>query len=63
MPDLTPQEIESRLTEKAKQFTDEHINNPTETEYTLIHNAMMVGWEMGVRQAIQHMQEHGIVLG
>ncbi len=56
-------EIEAALLEAARKYTDEHLNNPTPSEYLLIHNAMLIAWEMGIRQSIAHMREHGIVIG
>ncbi len=57
---LNPALIEAKIKEEARQYADETLNNPSEAEYLLIHNAMMKGWEMGIRHAISHMREKGI---
>lgn len=63
MPEPDIAELQAKIKEKAKQFADEHLNNPTDTEYLLIENCMTVGWELGVRQSIEYMREHGVKLG
>jgi hypothetical protein len=52
--------IEATLKEAARQYTEETINNPSPSDHLLIHNAMLKGWEMGIRHAIAHMREKGI---
>lgn len=56
-------QIEAVVKETARTFTEANLNNPGESEYLLIHNAMLKGWELGVRQAIAYMKEHGVALG
>jgi len=56
-------EIEAAVKDLARQFTEENISNPGPSEHLLIHNAVLKGWELGVRQAIAYMKEHGIQLG
>lgn len=52
--------IEATLKEAARQYTEESINNPTPSDHLLIHNAMLKGWQMGIKHAIAHMREKGI---
>jgi hypothetical protein len=59
---MTPQQIEAIVADRAKQFTDENINNPSPSEYLLIQNAMTIGWELGVRQSIEYMQSQGVTV-
>lgn len=56
------EQIEANLKEAARQYTEASLNNPGLSEHLLIHNAMLKGWEIGVRQAIEYMREHGIKL-
>lgn len=56
-------QLEIKIKEAAKKFTDDNLNNPTQTEYLLMENCMTIGWELGVREAIRYMRENGINLG
>lgn len=54
--------IEAAIRELARKFTEENLNNPGDSEHLLIHNAMLQGWELGVKQAIAYMREHGVTI-
>ena len=36
-------ELMKRLRDRSQEFVMDNIENPTESDFTLIHNAMMVG--------------------
>lgn len=55
------EEVESQLKEISRQFVIENLNNPGDVEYDLIYRAMVNGWEVGIRQAIQYMKQRGII--
>ena len=57
---LEPEDIEKVLDEAAIKFTNENLNRPGEKEHALIRNAMLVGWQIGIHQAIEHMRKNGI---
>lgn len=61
--DPTVAELEAAVAEAARRFTEANINNPGPSEHLLIHNAMLEGWQLGVKQAIAYMKDHGIQLG
>lgn len=60
MNDPTIAELENAVQEAARKYAEENINNPGPAEHALIHGAMLQGWQLGVRQAIEYMKAHGI---
>lgn len=56
------QAAEAAVQAAARRFTEANLNNPGPPEYLLIHNAMLEGWQLGVKQAIAYMKKHGIQL-
>ena len=63
MPEITPNEIEAEIKEQAKKFADEYINDPSAAQYALVEKAITFGWQLGVKQAIGYMRDHGVVIG
>lgn len=56
----TEESIQVDIVETARKYTDETFNNPTPSDYLLIQNVMLIGWQMGIQHAIAHMREKGI---
>jgi hypothetical protein len=56
-------QLEAEIKSLAKEYADQHINNPTEAQYGLIEQAMIIGWQIGVRRSMEYMKDHGILPG